>query len=116
MTRDARLRRERILDFIIEYKRNHDGCSPTTRQIMKHCDISSTSVAAYHLNVLEHLGKIRRSPDRHKLNIEVIGGIWDYKPVVTPSQVISSLKGPQKKSAMSRIIDEDFERRKNHKK
>ena len=77
---NAEIRRARILEFIIKYKRGHDGCSPTTRQIMKAADISSTSVAQYHIRALERLGKIRRSADTSKCNIEVIGGKWEYKP------------------------------------
>ena len=76
----AEIRRARILEFIIDYKRGHDGCSPTIRQIMNSCAISSTSVVLYHLRTIEKQGKIRRGTDRRKLNIEVIGGKWSYEP------------------------------------
>ena len=49
--------RQRILDFV----RAHwqlKKCSPTTREIMTACHISSTSVVDYHLRVLERNGQI----------------------------------------------------------
>ena len=79
MRTNAEFRRARILEFIIDYKRGHDGCSPAIRQIGEHCAISSISVTLYHLRHLEASGKIRRGTDKINFNIEVIGGKWSYE-------------------------------------
>jgi len=54
--------RERILEYI---KRFFDerGYAPTVRDILKGCEISSTSLVQYHLNILEKEGQIRRDPE-----------------------------------------------------
>ena len=55
-------RREQVLSFISRFiERN--GYSPTVREIMGGCDISSPAVVQNHLNTLEKQGRIRRSPD-----------------------------------------------------
>jgi repressor LexA len=54
--------RERILEYI---RRSLDekGYAPTVRDIMRGCNISSTSLVQYHLNILEREGQIRRDPE-----------------------------------------------------
>jgi repressor LexA len=54
--------RERILEYI---RRSFDekGYAPTVRDIMRGCNISSTSLVQYHLNILEREGQIRRDPE-----------------------------------------------------
>jgi repressor LexA len=54
--------RERILEYI---RRSFDekGYAPTVRDILRGCDISSTSLVQYHLNILEREGQIRRDPE-----------------------------------------------------
>ena len=47
-----------IYAFVRGFKKLNNGKSPTLRQIMAACDISSTSVAAYHLRGLEKQGAI----------------------------------------------------------
>ncbi|MFP3879629.1 MAG: transcriptional repressor LexA [Dehalococcoidia bacterium] len=54
--------REGILECIRHYL-DEKGYAPTIRDIMKGCNISSTSLVQYHLNVLEKEGQIRRDPD-----------------------------------------------------
>jgi SOS-response transcriptional repressor LexA len=68
-------REQAVLGFIIRYKMEHDGISPTMREIALRCDISSTSQVARSLAVLEDEGHIRRAEvsSRH---IEVVGGRW----------------------------------------
>lgn len=63
-----------VMDFIIAYKKAHDGNSPSIREIMVGCDISSTSTVSYHLNKLAKKGRITRS--RANRSIEVKGGAW----------------------------------------
>lgn len=72
---DGRATRERVMDFILEYKRAHDGISPTVREIGEACEISSTSVVNYHLLVLERAGSIVREYAGQR-GIRVTGGIW----------------------------------------
>lgn len=70
---------EAVLRWIIKYKREHDGNSPTVRELQKGCEISSTSVVKYILNHLEDRGKIVQTDDgdRYKSRcIEVVGGVW----------------------------------------
>ncbi len=54
--------RGRILEYI---RRSFDekGYAPTVRDIMRGCNISSTSLVQYHLNILEREGQIRRDPE-----------------------------------------------------
>jgi len=54
--------RERILEYIRSFF-DKRGYAPTVRDILKGCDISSTSLVQYHLNVLEREGQIRRDPE-----------------------------------------------------
>lgn len=69
--------RNEMLDFIIRYKKEHDGNSPTYREIMRATGISSTSVVAYHLERLEQNGVIRRPQQvGNSRMIEIVGGRW----------------------------------------
>jgi SOS-response transcriptional repressor LexA len=74
--------RTAVLFFIVKYKREHDGNSPTIREIMDDCKISSTSMVFWYLNQLENLGYIRRPEpkigNRIAAKIEVVGGKWIY--------------------------------------
>jgi repressor LexA len=69
-----------VLDFIIKYKRRHDGNSPTFREIQEGCRISSTSVVNYYLRGLEDANMIRRAEKGASAKIEVTGGRWIYIP------------------------------------
>ena len=52
-------KRKQILDFITAFIEGK-GYAPSVRDIVEGCAISSSSVAQYHLNVLEQQGYIRR--------------------------------------------------------
>ncbi|MFU8796164.1 MAG: transcriptional repressor LexA [Dehalococcoidia bacterium] len=54
--------RERILEYIRRFF-DERGYAPTVRDILKGCNISSTSLVQYHLNILEREGQIRRDPE-----------------------------------------------------
>jgi repressor LexA len=54
--------RERILEYIRRFF-DERGYAPTVRDILRGCNISSTSLVQYHLNVLEKEGQIRRDPE-----------------------------------------------------
>ena len=70
---------KKIFDFIVTYKRNHDGNSPTGREIMDACNISSTSMVDFYLNELAKKGKIERLGGKGaSRNIRVVGGSWTF--------------------------------------
>lgn len=54
--------RQRVLEFIRSFIGEH-GYPPSVRDIQRGCDISSTSVVAYHLRALEEEGVLRRDPE-----------------------------------------------------
>jgi len=54
--------RENILQFIHGFI-DERGYSPTIRDIVKGCEISSTAVVQYHLDILEKEGHIHRDPE-----------------------------------------------------
>ncbi|MCK4580146.1 MAG: repressor LexA, partial [Dehalococcoidia bacterium] len=54
--------RESILKFIPDFI-DQRGYSPTVRDIVKGCQLSSTAVVQHHLNVLEKAGFIHRDPE-----------------------------------------------------
>ena len=70
--RKLSLRQERILQLIREFI-EEQGYPPTVRDIQHACDISSTSVVDYNLNILQRDGYIRRSPEISR-GIEVLIG------------------------------------------
>ena len=55
-------RQKSILDFITRFI-SDQGYSPSVRDVVQNCGISSSSVAQYHLNALERKGYISRSRD-----------------------------------------------------
>ena len=71
---EARTKPEKVYDFILEFKRVHDGNSPTIREIVTSCKISSTSMVWFYLNQLAADGLIKRQAS----NIEVVGGKWIF--------------------------------------
>lgn len=54
-------RQREVLDVIQDYIDRHDF-APSVRDIMEKTGVSSTSTVAYHLNVLEEMGCIKREP------------------------------------------------------
>ena len=63
-----------VLTYIIAYKTANDGNSPTIREIMSGCHISSSSMVSYILRDLQDAGKIRIIEGSR--GIIVIGGVW----------------------------------------
>ena len=64
--------RHGVYKFIVKYKTENDGLSPSMREIMAQ-GVSSTSVVAWHLTKLETEGKIEWGGVR---GIKVTGGEW----------------------------------------
>jgi repressor LexA len=50
-----------VLDYVAEYIAA-TGYSPTVREIAAGCSLTSTSVASYHLRLLERGGYLTRAP------------------------------------------------------
>jgi SOS-response transcriptional repressor LexA len=79
-------RTEQIYRFIIEFKRSHDGNSPSIREIMRGCSIPATSLVSHHLDKLEREGRISLGPHGGPRQIQVTGGRWTLeKPAGAPS-------------------------------
>jgi repressor LexA len=69
------MRKPEIREGILEYIRRffyERGYAPTVRDILRGCDISSTSLVQYHLNVLEKEGQIHRDPEVFR-SIQLVG-------------------------------------------
>jgi len=72
--------RDRVFEFIVRYKREHDGLSPAIRDIAEGCVLHESTVR-YHLMRLEIEDRIRVLGRRA---IEVTGGVWDLPPDEVP--------------------------------
>lgn len=66
-------RRQRIFDFIERFIENR-RYPPSVREIAAGCEISSTSVVAHHLDILEEDGVIKREPGRSR-TIQITGDL-----------------------------------------
>lgn len=62
---------QKVLDFIIRHKIEHDGNSPTVAEVCTACQISSKSTAHSILMKLQAQGRLRLSRQ-----IAVVGGRW----------------------------------------
>ncbi len=69
--------------FIVRFKSEHDGNSPTTTDLMQALAITSKSVARYTLRRLQDVGLIRIDRDQvdrdNIRSIQVQGGRWDWQ-------------------------------------
>jgi len=84
-----KLTTQMVLEFLKQYKSNHDGCSPTYQQIAEGCRLASPSVASYHLGKLAGLGLIRMPEG--KRDIEIVGGKWTMEQA--PADPSGNLQG-----------------------
>jgi len=89
-------KRKRILDFIARFI-SQKGYAPSIRDIVKGCGISSTSVAQYHLDVLQQQGHIHRDPEIPRSisltrerqgvpTVPVLGTIAAGEPIPVPTE------------------------------
>lgn len=78
--RPISLRQKAILSFIIRFKRDSGGDSPTIREIGRAVGITSSAVVAHHLNMLEERGYIIRGDELKARRITIPGGKWTYEP------------------------------------
>lgn len=98
-------RQQGILEFIAEFLDEYQF-PPTIRDIQTGCDISSTSVVDYNLQILQREGYLRRFPEvsrgielldgvtrgskRDTVSVPVLGNIAAGEPLHVPSQDMSS--------------------------
>jgi repressor LexA len=66
-------RQQRILEYIGEFLDDHQY-PPTVRDIQSGCEISSTSVVDYNLQILQREGHLRRLPEVSR-GIELLDGV-----------------------------------------
>ena len=73
MSDNSAATRDQVFQYIVDYKRQHDGLSPTITSIARALFMNRTT-ARYHVMMLEHDGRIRLVGRRA---IQVIGGAWN---------------------------------------
>ena len=69
-----------VLRFVVDYKRAHQGESPTRREIAAGCEIPSTSLVHHHLVMLERRGLVRLGHMGLSRSIAVVGAEWRPPP------------------------------------
>jgi len=91
-------KQQRIIDFIHRFLLDR-GYPPTVRDIQSGCGLSSTSVVAYHLNILETEGYLYRHPEVSRgielltrsltslpqVQVPIIGQIAAGEPIPVPA-------------------------------
>ena len=91
-------KQQRIIDFIHRFLVDR-GYPPTVRDIQSGCGLSSTSVVAYHLNILETEGYLYRHPEVSRgielltrsltslpqVQVPIIGQIAAGEPIPVPT-------------------------------
>ena len=76
--------RDAIFKFLIQYKEQYDGNTPSAREIADACSTSVSNVN-HHLTRLERDHKIRMWGE-HRRMIEVIGGSWAFESKQPPAR------------------------------
>ena len=71
-------RPKEVFDFIVQYKIDNTGLSPTQREIVAGTDITSLSIVFYYLDILEDAKLIYRNPNISR-GIQVVGGKWSLE-------------------------------------
>lgn len=71
-------RHRAVFDFIVRYKKENDGNSPSITEIGAKFKINSKSHVMYILSRLHNYGLIRLESKAHR-SIQVIGGKWIYE-------------------------------------
>jgi len=91
-------KQQKIIEFIHQFLVNN-SYPPTVREIVSGCEISSTSVVNYNLNILKQEGYIRRHSEvsrgielltlspalRYRLQVPIIGQIAAGAPIPVPA-------------------------------
>jgi hypothetical protein len=71
---DSAPTRDRIFDFLVRYKQEHDGNSPSMREVADACHVV-LSAAHFHLLRLERDHRIHLNDNRSRA-IEIVGAAW----------------------------------------
>ncbi len=69
-------RAPQVLGFILKFKKEHDGNSPTIREISEGCKLYSTALGWRLLRELENEGLIHLMGGGKSRAIIVVGGFW----------------------------------------
>lgn len=69
-------KQKELFNFIVQYKTDHDGLSPSLREIISNTSFKSTSHVTANLIKLENLGVITN--DSRFRGIQVVEGKWSY--------------------------------------
>jgi len=89
---DISPRQQRILDYIERFIAEKDY-PPSIRNIQMACQVSSTSVVDYNLNILERQGLIRRDREVSR-GIEVMGHLIHDHSVEGPVREVKLRQQP----------------------
>ncbi len=94
-----------VYNFIVAFKQNHDGVSPTVQEIQEACQIPSTSQVRPVLNSLVLLGMIEVNYSRGKSRmISIPGARWvpplnsDFSSPLKQAEHVESVRGSSIKS------------------
>jgi DNA-binding MarR family transcriptional regulator len=83
MERDKRKKtRYRVYDFIVWYKKEYDGNSPSVREIAEAVEVASSSTIYIHIDKLVDEGLLYRHPHIDKGSarcLMVTGGEWGIR-------------------------------------
>ena len=60
---------QEVLDFIMKYKQNNDGNSPSHREIIEGTSLSSTGHLSFVLEKLKHFNKVEIKPGHRSITI-----------------------------------------------
>ena len=76
--KDSRLpeRTAEVYGYIVGYKANSGGDSPSRREILEALGISTLSMVNYYLDALDEAGLIRLRGHQRARSIEVVGARW----------------------------------------
>ena len=67
---------DRLFEFIVQHKQEHDGNSPSIREMADGIKSLSTSYVHYLLVKLSREGRIRLGQPHTSRQVEVVGGAW----------------------------------------
>ena len=90
-------KQRKIIEFIGDFIRRH-SYPPSVREVLKGGGISSTSVVAYNLNLLERQGYIARDKEISR-GIRLLKGV-DGQPVATPARASTPTPVPVRQDTL----------------
>lgn len=73
-----------VYEFILKFKAEHDGNSPSFKDINQACGFKSVSTTSYYIDQLVERGLIKCEYEHKSRMIEVVGGQWNA-PSSAPS-------------------------------